>query len=99
LDFGRPTANVSNGVNQLLKNFPVEKFRIPTGKIRSRNFRKITQALHPAAGAMPNELITPANDRIKLQKLSSGELLVRFNGKDVRIPRTSGKRVYIIEER
>ena len=99
LDFGTPTANVSNGVKELLKNFPVEKFRIPTEKIRSRNFRKITQALHPAAGAMPNELITPANDRIKLQKLNNGELLVRFNGKEVRIPRTSCERVYIIEER
>ena len=99
LDFGSPTANVSNGVKQLLNNFTVEKIRIPTGKIRSRKFRQTAQALHAEPGALPDNLTTPANDRIKLQQMKNGELQVRFNDKEVRIPRTSRERVYIIEER
>ena len=99
LDFGRPTSDSANGTGQLLKNFPAEKFRMPAGPIRSRTFQKIAQALRPETGAQQDCLITPANDRIKWQKLANGELLVQFNSREVRIPRTSRERVYIIEER
>ena len=50
VDFGRPMADSSSGTSQLLKNFPVEKFRIPAGTIRSRTFQQTVKELHPATG-------------------------------------------------
>ena len=101
LDFGNPIAGCSDGLEYLLRNIPVNRYRKSHIAVRSRIFREHTRDLLLESGAQVESLSVNdlnRNDGIKFSHADDGTLAVYNNGKNYKVERSRYPAVYIAEE-
>ena len=101
LDFGAPVAGCSDGLEYLLRNTVVKRYRKSNAAVRSKVFKENTKNLYLEPGAKEDSLSVndlTGSGELKFSPAADGTLLVYYNGETCRMERSRYPVIYIKEQ-